>query len=75
MQRFAEQSQKKCRLFSAFPLRLSVFASKFVNFQTDSENRTLPQRAQRPQRYFQCGCVPKGSEHCRKAYPIYVDGG
>jgi hypothetical protein len=39
MQRFAEQTQKKCRQFSALPLRLSVFASKFVNFQTDSELR------------------------------------
>jgi hypothetical protein len=38
MQRFAEQTRKKCRQFSAFPLRLSVFASKFVNFQMDSQN-------------------------------------
>jgi hypothetical protein len=36
MQRFAEQYQKKCRQFFALPLRLSVFASKFVNFQTAS---------------------------------------
>jgi hypothetical protein len=39
MQRFAEQSRKECTQFSAFPLRLSVFASKFVNFQTDSQTQ------------------------------------